>query len=116
MYKAIVEFYDLTDGNRKYRVGETFPRPDLKVSDERIAFLSGNGNKLGRPVIEKVGKAEKVEETSEATSEETAEITKETIEKMPYFGLKALASKNGIDTDGKKTAELRTEIIEKLNL
>ena len=112
MYKAIVEFYDLTDGNRKYRVGETFPRPDLKVSEERIAFLLGKENKLGKPVIEKTEKAEKVVETNE----EAAEITREKIEKMPFLGLKALANKNGIDPDGKKTAELRTEIIEKLNL
>lgn len=109
MYKAIVEFYDLTDGDHKYRVGDTFPRPDLKVSEERIAFLLGNENKLGKPVIEKVGKTEKVEEKSE-------EITIEKIEKMPFLGLKAVANKAGIETDGKKTAELRAEIIEKMNL
>ena len=33
MYKAIVEFYDLTDGGRKYSVGDTFPRADFVVSD-----------------------------------------------------------------------------------
>ena len=32
MYKAIVEFYDLTDGGRKYSVGDTFPRADFAVS------------------------------------------------------------------------------------
>jgi hypothetical protein len=43
-------------------------------------------------------------------------VTKADVEKMPYFGLKSLATKNGIDTDGKKAAELKAEIIEKLNL
>ena len=43
-------------------------------------------------------------------------ITKADVEKMPYFGLKSFAAKNGIDTDGKKAAELKAEIIEKLNL
>lgn len=43
-------------------------------------------------------------------------VTKADVEKMPYFGLKSLATKNGISTDGKKAAELKAEIIEKLNL
>ncbi len=43
-------------------------------------------------------------------------VTKADVEKMPYFGLKSLAAKNGIDTNGKKSAELKAEIIEKLNL
>lgn len=43
-------------------------------------------------------------------------VTKQEVEKMPYFGLKSLASKHGIETDGKKAAELKAEIIEKLNL
>ena len=111
MYKAIVEFYDLTDGGRKYSVGDTFPRADFAVSDERIAYLLGNNNKLGKPVIEKIGKAEKVEQKNE-----DAEITREKIEKMPFLGLKAVATKNGIEAEGKKTAELRAEIIEKMNL
>lgn len=110
MYKAIVEFYDLTDGGRKYSVGDEYPRAGLNVTDERIAFLSGDGNKLGRPVIEKTGKA--VEEVHE----DTAEVTREKIEKMPFLGLKALAKKNGIESEGKKTSELRAEIIEKMNL
>lgn len=109
MYKAIVEFYDLTDGGRKYSVGDTFPRADFAVSDERIAYLLGNNNKLGKPVIEKIGKA--VEEKNEDT-----EITREKIEKMPFLGLKAVATKHGIEAEGKKTAELRAEIIEKMNL
>ena len=92
MYKAIVEFYDLTDGGRKYSVGDTFPRADFVVPEERIAYLLGNDNKLGKPVIEKAGKA--VEQKTE-----DAEITKEKIEKMPFLGLKAVANKNGSLTE-----------------
>lgn len=110
MYKAIVEFYDLTDGGRKYSVGDEYPRAGFKVTDERIAFLLGDGNKLGKPVIEKTGKV------VEGVHEDTAEITREKIEKMPFLGLKAVANREGIETDGKKTAELRAEIIEKMNL
>lgn len=43
-------------------------------------------------------------------------VTRSEIEKMPYFGLKSVATKNGIEVAGKKTAELRALIIEKLNL
>lgn len=104
MYKAIVEFYDLTDGGRKYSVGDVFPRAGFEVSEERIAFLLGNGNKLGKPVIEKEsGRTESVP-------------TKAEVEKMQFFSLKSLATKNGIDPTGKKTADLKAEIIEKLNL
>lgn len=113
MYKAIVEFYDLTDGGRKYSVGDEYPRAGFKVTDERIAFLLGNENKLGKPVIEKTGKPEKVEKSEKV---EKPELTKEDVEKMQFFSLKSVALKNGIDPDGKKGAELKAEIIEKLNL
>ena len=43
-------------------------------------------------------------------------ITKAEVEKMKYFALKSLAAKNGIDPSGKNTAELKAEIIDKLNL
>ena len=117
MYKAIVEFYDLTDGSYKYSVGDVFPHAGFNVSEERIAFLLGNENRLGKPVIEKIGKAVKtVEKTVEAAEpvKETG-LTKEEVEKMQYFSLRSLALKNGISPEG-KTAELKAKIIEKLNL
>ena len=43
-------------------------------------------------------------------------ITKAEVEKMKYFGLKSLAAKNGIDSSGMNTAELKAAIIKKLNL
>lgn len=49
MYKVITEFVDLEDENRHYRVGDIFPAEDK--SKERIAFLKGDKNLLGTPVI-----------------------------------------------------------------
>ncbi len=43
-------------------------------------------------------------------------VSKTEVEKMKYFALKSLAVKHEIDVDGKNTAELKKEIIEKLNL
>lgn len=43
-------------------------------------------------------------------------VKKAEVEKMKFFALKSLAAKNGIEVDGKNTAELKKEIIEKLNL
>jgi len=43
-------------------------------------------------------------------------VNRKDVESMPYFSLKSLASKNGIDVSGKKTAGLRAEIIEVLGL
>ena len=43
-------------------------------------------------------------------------ISKSDVEKMQFFSLKSFAKKQGIETDGKKAAELRAEVIERLNL
>lgn len=43
-------------------------------------------------------------------------VSREEVEKMKFFSLKSLAAKNGIDTDKKSAADLKKEIIEKLNL
>ena len=53
-YRAKVTFADLKDGKRLYHEGETFPRDGLTVSDERLEYLSGSGNLMGYPLIEKV--------------------------------------------------------------
>lgn len=121
MYKAVVEFYDLTDGERKYRVGDVYPRPGFSASAERIAELSGSNNKLGKPVIAAESKGEpkaepkeKPEETAEPKEEQ--EITRKEVNSMPYFKVKSVAIANGIEVGNKKTAELRAEVIEKLGL
>lgn len=64
MYKVIVKFTDLQDGNRAYNVGDIFPRVGLKVTDERIAELASDKNRRGLPLIkeEKRGR-KKAEQT-----------------------------------------------------
>ena len=60
---------------------------------------------------------EKVETVKAEEEVETEKVLdRKEIESMPYFGLKSLATKNGIEVAGKKTAELRGELIEKLGL
>lgn len=59
MYKVISYFTDLQDKDFAYEVGDVFPRKGLKVSAERYAELSGSNNKQGKPLIEKIAKAEK---------------------------------------------------------
>lgn len=51
MYKVLADFSDSVGGG-VYHKGEGFPRPGVTVDEERIAYLMGNGNKLGYPVIE----------------------------------------------------------------
>lgn len=63
------------------------------------------------PVVSYVEpKAEPKVERAEQT------VSRKEIESMPYFSLKSLATKNGIEVADKKTAELREALIEKLGL
>ena len=59
MYKVIKLFNDLQDNNYEYRVGDTFPRKGLKVTEERLAELAGSDNKQGCPLIVKEEKKAK---------------------------------------------------------
>ena len=56
MYKVIKYFVDLQDNNFEYNAGDTFPRPGLVVSEERLAELAGSENKQGVPLIQLVQK------------------------------------------------------------
>ena len=51
MFKVIKQFYDLQDESHCYNVGDKYPRKGYKVTDERIAELAGNTNKLGVSLI-----------------------------------------------------------------
>lgn len=51
MHKALVNFVDLRDNNHRYHAGDSFPREGYEVSDDRIAELCSDQNKLGKPVI-----------------------------------------------------------------
>ena len=53
-YKVIKLFTDLHDNDYLYKVGDTFPRKGITVTDERIAELAGSNNKQHIPLIEKV--------------------------------------------------------------
>ncbi len=50
-YRVIERFKDLQDNDRVYEVGDVYQGPKSK---KRIAELSGEENKIGRPLIEKV--------------------------------------------------------------
>lgn len=54
MYKALVRFADLQDGNRIYEAGETYPRLGFDVGPQRIAELAGRDNRMGYPLIQAV--------------------------------------------------------------
>lgn len=75
MHKVINYFTDLQDGNHAYDVNDTFPREGLKVSEERIAELSGSGNLQKKPLIAAVEEKETaVEETpKKAKSKKSAD-------------------------------------------
>lgn len=66
MYKVIIQFADLQDGGHLYNVGDAFPRQGLKVSEARLAELSGEKNlrhiALIKKIEEKSEKKEKIED------------------------------------------------------
>lgn len=61
-YLVIKSFTDLQDDNRKYRVGDVYPRSGLEVSDSRLKELSTTKNRRGVKVIEAIKEETKVEE------------------------------------------------------
>lgn len=65
-----------------------------------------NDNKEVKPVETKV-------ETNVFERSKT-EVLIEDIKKLPYFSLKSLASRYGVDVKGKKTEEIREELIAKV--
>ena len=67
-YIVLTRFADLRYGNRIYEAGDTYPRPGLDVSPERLAELAGSDNRIGFPLIRQVEKA--VETPVEGVSDE----------------------------------------------
>lgn len=59
MYKVICEFVDLQDDKHYYKIGATFPRRGLKVTNERLEELSTSANKRGKPLIQEVKRKKK---------------------------------------------------------
>lgn len=62
MYRVIKEFYDLQDAERKYCVGDAYPRKGLTVGDGRFAELASCKNKMGEPLIKAVKTTKKATE------------------------------------------------------
>ncbi|MEG2575888.1 MAG: hypothetical protein RSA41_07630 [Christensenella sp.] len=50
--KVLIAFTDDKDGGYVYAVGEEYPRAGTKPTEERMAYLTGNKNNFGAPVIE----------------------------------------------------------------
>lgn len=53
-YRVVRTFYDLQDSAYPYKVGDSYPRTGLAVSDARIKELASDENRLGVPLIEAV--------------------------------------------------------------
>lgn len=80
-------------------------RRNVKSRPSVVEFTKPVEKPIEKPVEKPVEKAV-----------DTDEITREEVNKMPYFGLKALALKHDIEVEGKKAAKLKEEVIKKLNL
>lgn len=68
MYKVIIQFADLQDGGHLYNVGDAFPRQGLKVSETRLAELSGEKN------LRHIALIEKIEEKAKEKTKENEKI------------------------------------------
>lgn len=64
-YEVIHFFTDLRDYDHPYNVGDEFPRQGVTVSEKRLAELSSDKNRQGRPLI----KAVEISNTSDSTKE-----------------------------------------------
>lgn len=121
-YEVIRYFTDAQDNEYAYREGDLYPRDGLIVSEQRINdLISGNNFQrvaLIKPFKGKPGRkpTKTQEENSKVVSESSDVYTLEEINKMPPAKLKSIAKKSGIDVDGKKHAEIKEEMIEKLGL
>lgn len=54
MYRVIVRFCDLQDGNHVYQPGDEYPRAGLQVDAERLNELSSDKNRRKTPLIREV--------------------------------------------------------------
>ena len=112
MYRVLKTFRDLQDGRatktgtvyHRYTAGDTYPREGYEPSPERIAELAGRGNRMGYPLIEKIGGAP-VEEAAPAPAEEVVEVeeTAADLDGMLKKDLVAKAESMGIDVPSSAT-------------
>ena len=115
-YKVIHYFTDLQDFNHPYKVGDTFPRLGMSVTEERLKELSSKNNKQGKPLIEKV-EDDFAKHMNPPVVEETKEYTKTDINRMSTSELREVAKANGIDNAEDITGgELKKILIESFGL
>ena len=121
-YKVIHYFTDLQDFNHPYKVGDTFPRLGLKVSNERLEELASDKNKQGKPLIEKVEEVKEknfLDEFAETVAEDRNAkkiiYTKTEINRMSTADLKELAKEQGVD-DELSGADIKKALIKKFGL
>lgn len=117
-YEVVNYFVDLQDFNHQYKVGDSFPRLGLNVSEKRLEELAGFNNKQGKPLIKKVEKPKKDDFSQHMNApEETVgfAFTKTEVNRMSTADLKKLAVENGVD-DSLSGAEIKKALIKKFGL
>ena len=114
-YKVIHYFTDLQDFNHPYKVGDTFPRLGLKVSNERLEELASSKNKQGKPLIEKMEEVKEknfLDEFAENEKDKKETYTKTDINRMPVAELREMAMRTGVEgADTWSGAELKEYLI-----
>lgn len=86
IYVVLTRFADLRDENHIYEAGDTYPRPGLEVSPDRLAELAGRDNLVGKPLIVDVDApcdkcaVEASKTPVEASESEPKEIPAKTVE------------------------------------
>lgn len=83
MYKVVLSFTDLQDGNHIYLVGDEFPRKGANPDKKRIEELSTKFNKRGEVLIEAVETPQKAEILPEKEENKKADKSVAKAEKKP---------------------------------
>ena len=116
-YKVIHYFTDLQDFNHPYKVGDSFPRLGLKVSEDRLKELASKNNKQGKPLIELAQDEVDLCDLPFVDVPNETPYTKTEINRMSTSDLRELAVVQGIDNADEFTgAELKKMLIEKMCL
>lgn len=116
-YKVVNYFVDLQDSNHPYKVGDSFPRLGLKVSDERLKELSSSNNKQGKALIELVKDDDFAKCMNAPVESSEVTYTKTEINRMSTAELRELAGNVGIAcAETMKGGDLKKQLIKKFNL
>ncbi len=88
MYKVVIDFADLQDGDHVYHVGDIFPRDGAEASEERIAELASADNRRGVVLIEPVKAPQKAKKQPVTDENGKAEEVVDKAETKPKKGKK----------------------------